>query len=622
MGPSSIWSESQGDIDLGFSNNQINLLDSGACGAFIHGIEDEFQEVRYASIDSICELSMRSGEFAIRAVEFLVDMFGDEIDEVRINSINSLRKISSKVQLREEQLHIVLAILEDSSRTIRHPVHNLLSSISLSNAQCVYATIHALLVNLQRYPEDLYSIFSCFKNIGANHKSFTEFLVEDLLRIDPKFLSTEPNVDDQAYIGILIVISNAAVANLNIIPLLPTFTFRHHKYLKDLYPSYFPASLESSSVIDPIKLNLQLLSIVVPPESQEGEGQEEGDFAKFFDESLALLEQTIELDRTNTDHALTALKKSARDLKRLASLDQSLQAKASFYSLYFECNSIILQLKRQQLGRRSNEMVGRLMTLTYELQHKFIGLDSSVPLHFMELRLFGHLIFLLSPSCSSSPDAIKLFVRRTKLTKRFCDENQLPLTQEVAVLDSISDFLSRLDSLDALTSSQLLQTFQNYRPKSIHMDSLLKKSSANIQLRGKWSEDHPAEFLSCLPLRLDLDGSLSNVTDLSSILIQCKFPNKTVKLLSLSPIDFTPIKPLRYSLNSTLSIQSSRLRAWTEQSSLAITVVKRYRPDLPEFDVQGLQEEGCLVKSEFAVVPISQDYPLHILPRSSVRKLK
>lgn len=38
----------EGDIDV--ESNEFHLLDSGACGSFIHGLEDEFQEVRNASI--------------------------------------------------------------------------------------------------------------------------------------------------------------------------------------------------------------------------------------------------------------------------------------------------------------------------------------------------------------------------------------------------------------------------------------------------------------------------------------------------------------------------------------------------------------------------------------------
>lgn len=55
----------------------------------------------------------RDNRFAARAIEFLVDMFNDEIEIVRVNSIVSVRKMCETgwVDLREEQLHVVLAVL-------------------------------------------------------------------------------------------------------------------------------------------------------------------------------------------------------------------------------------------------------------------------------------------------------------------------------------------------------------------------------------------------------------------------------------------------------------------------------------------------------------------------------
>lgn len=78
----------EGDIDV--ESDEFHILDSGACGSFIHGLEDEFQEVRNAAIgnqitvcgailmiltqiiDSICELCMYNEQLTKKAVEFLV----------------------------------------------------------------------------------------------------------------------------------------------------------------------------------------------------------------------------------------------------------------------------------------------------------------------------------------------------------------------------------------------------------------------------------------------------------------------------------------------------------------------------------------------------------------------
>uniref|UniRef100_A0A667XNR4 Integrator complex subunit 4 n=1 Tax=Myripristis murdjan TaxID=586833 RepID=A0A667XNR4_9TELE len=94
--------------------NAVNLIASGACGAFVHGLEDEMYEVRIAAVEALCLLARSSPSFAEKCLDFLVDMFNDEIEEVRLQSIHVLREISTHITLREDQLDTVLAVLEVS----------------------------------------------------------------------------------------------------------------------------------------------------------------------------------------------------------------------------------------------------------------------------------------------------------------------------------------------------------------------------------------------------------------------------------------------------------------------------------------------------------------------------
>ena len=55
---------------------------------------------------------MNSPSFAMQSLDYLVDMFNDEIETVRLKAINSLRQISANMELREDQLESVLSILE------------------------------------------------------------------------------------------------------------------------------------------------------------------------------------------------------------------------------------------------------------------------------------------------------------------------------------------------------------------------------------------------------------------------------------------------------------------------------------------------------------------------------
>lgn len=90
----------------------LNLIASGACGAFIHGLEDECLEVRAEAVDSLCSLAVKSPQFAAKSIDFLVDMFNDEIESVRLKAILSLTRILHYVLLGDDQVDIVVSVLE------------------------------------------------------------------------------------------------------------------------------------------------------------------------------------------------------------------------------------------------------------------------------------------------------------------------------------------------------------------------------------------------------------------------------------------------------------------------------------------------------------------------------
>ena len=105
----------------------VSLISSGACGAFVHGLEDEFFEVRNAAVDSLCELATHSAPFADLSQDFLVDMLNDEIEAVRLNAIGSIRKICGHFRLREDQLDIMLNVLKDFNFHIRESLREMLA---------------------------------------------------------------------------------------------------------------------------------------------------------------------------------------------------------------------------------------------------------------------------------------------------------------------------------------------------------------------------------------------------------------------------------------------------------------------------------------------------------------
>ena len=94
--------------------DNLNLVTGGSCGAFIHGLEDEFLEVRGESVDALCDLAIACPKLAAKSIDFLVDMFNDEIEAVRLKAIIALTRITHYVLLSDDQIEIVLSVIEVS----------------------------------------------------------------------------------------------------------------------------------------------------------------------------------------------------------------------------------------------------------------------------------------------------------------------------------------------------------------------------------------------------------------------------------------------------------------------------------------------------------------------------
>jgi len=176
--------------------DSISLMSSGACGAFVHGLEDEFLEVRSAAVESLCQLSISNNHFANMALDFMVDMFNDEIEDVRLKAIDSLRLISEHIILRDDQLETILGALEDFSQEVREGLHRMLAACRMSTTAGLKLAVDKLLDNLKRYPQDKRSTYRCLQSIGGKHAELVVPLVPYFLSIHPFCDMAEPDVEN------------------------------------------------------------------------------------------------------------------------------------------------------------------------------------------------------------------------------------------------------------------------------------------------------------------------------------------------------------------------------------------------------------------------------------------
>lgn len=180
------------------SGDNISLIESGACGAIVQGLEDEFYEVRLASVNSLCQLALINPAFAQRSLDSLVDMFNDEIESVRLQAIYSLTKISEHIVLREDQIEVMLGSLEDYSVEVREGLHLMLGACKVSTRACLTMVLGKVLDVLSKYPQDKLSAFGCMQKIGMKHPELCMSLTPQLIGDHPFFDSAEQDVEDPA----------------------------------------------------------------------------------------------------------------------------------------------------------------------------------------------------------------------------------------------------------------------------------------------------------------------------------------------------------------------------------------------------------------------------------------
>ena len=76
--------------------------------------------------------------------------------------------------------------------------------------------------------------------LGKNNPNLVLPLMPEFLCLHPYFDTPEPEMDDPAYISVLVLVFNAASGNRTALPMFQEHTWRHFTYLRDSIPNMVP----------------------------------------------------------------------------------------------------------------------------------------------------------------------------------------------------------------------------------------------------------------------------------------------------------------------------------------------------------------------------------------------
>lgn len=629
----SAWAD---DAPKDVDHESSQLMSGGACGAFVHGLEDEMMEVRTASVDSLTELACHRihSKFPQAALDFLVDCLNDEIEAVRLNAVNSLHKIMQNVALLEDQLENVLCAMEDHCKEIREGIHQLLSNCSLTSKFCLNETVMKLLKNLTKYPKDRHSIWKAYKHLGQHHSQLVYLLVPHLLSCHPYFDMPEPNMDDPGYIGVLILVFNAAENCSKMAQLFPDHVVRHYQYLRDSIPNLVPQQIKLTTFASGDEVCLHS-----PPRRTESSS----DPSEFLERALERV-KNLQMHDSRTQRSLLLC--TINDLKHIARVAPSVSPTATSSAIFLQTQLLLSEVVEATAQSGSTSMriqhsefarpaVTQIKELTYELEHLFLGISTEEVALLRQMRLKAEALEFLvemqqvhnSQSFSVPPPPVlcQSFFNVIQDVRSYLSKHDMTpdsfsktLFNEVLKLDPTKKF--------SLVLKLLRPLLYHHSVSSVTFSNTMLQSKVIIH-QPKSRTDASISFAAGLATSIEIDATAVNVPcPIKELRVQVKYPDLKTQTALLQASDLKQVGPLEYHINtkvSTVCIDSSnRLLLHVSEQIKSLLDLLFYQMYLSHHR----WTDACHIKLQFVKVfsrnvPQNSDSDLHFLPISDIVEL-
>ncbi|KAL6574549.1 hypothetical protein OROMI_011834 [Orobanche minor] len=530
-----------------------------AAFAFVHGLEDEFYQVRTSACHALQMLMVLSAKFA------------------------------------QSHVHMLFGALVDNNALIRSTVRKTLQFTKLHKLAMVKSCIDGLVKNLELYPQDEADIFHVLYKIGQIHGKFVTRIIHEVSQ------ELEPSVEGKLVFDkvraaalLLLAISTPVSIERQICSIPPQLYSYAVTLLGRLSRGLFRV-MDQNTLLAYLS-HCSRFTISSTSESFEGEvldfSLEDGylNLSKMSDETSSLFPGSLELkDVTPSsphDYLLNANVKASnymeivfrkvvdlwplihigctaevvrilRNLKEeLKNFSRESRQPASvlvFAMKYLRVIKLLGEAWACCFSQRNLQfkgmgfletLLGTMERRLKEMLYRFPGLSREGKLHILELLLVSYVLRL---SCRG-PYFFEICMKKVNFVLRRVEnlraEGSIELTDFITDLQNKTCEIS--DSEDGLIDT--LDLFQ----KSLHLFSLkrillseeLEYIEAEVDVRDNDCEN-PFPFVSGLPVGLPLDITLSHVSSETRLWVAISLGEKSTQFVFLDLQEFGGYDALR-----------------------------------------------------------------------------
>lgn len=443
-------------------------------------------------------------------------------------------------------------------------------------------------------------------------------LVPELLSTHPFFDTAEPDMDDPAYIAVLVLIFNAAKTCPTMPALFSDHTFRHYAYLRDSLSHLVPALRLPGR-----KLVSSGLSPNITPHEDPSH--------QFLQQSLERVYSLQHLDPQGTQELLEF---TIRDLQRLGELQSELAGVADFSATYLRCQLLLIKALQEKLWNvaaplylKQSDLASaaakQIMEETYKMEFMYSGVENKqvVIIHHMRLQAKA-LQLIVTARTARGVDPLfgmcEKFLQEVDFFQR-CFIADLPHLQD-SFVDRLLDLMPRLMTSKPAEVVKILQamlrqsTFLHLPlPEQIH-----KASATIIEPAGE--SDNPLRFTSGLVVALDVDATLEHVQDpQNTVKVQVLYPDGQAQMIHPKPADFRNPGPGRHRLITQVFLSHT---AWTEPCQVEVRLLLAYNSSsrIPKSPwIEGGEMSPQVETGIEGTIPFSKSVKVYIMPKPARR---
>ncbi|XP_072997990.1 protein SIEL isoform X1 [Typha latifolia] len=548
-----------GNITLGKLDKESKFRFSCAAGIFIHGIEDEFFEVRTIACRSLGMLTKFSVQFADDALNLLMDMLNDDAEVVRLQVLQTLFDMATydRLQVQEKHMHMFLGLLGDFNASIRSSARKTLRLMKLPKLEIFKSAIDGLIGNLETYPEEEEDIFFVLFSLGVDHRKFSVKLAKDLAKQIGPSCDGELTLDSHKVAAVLVLSISLPFAGENFacdippvifsyaIPLLGRIAFALQgvidqdsvlahlcrnsgmpfldktlgsKEAGQICSSSLPVWSIASKVSNKETVSHMSEILKHPEQSRQEDEYLNEEFMRPMELILETVGETWPLTKSySTYEVRRTLRTCQEELEMIAwNAPGLVSASVDFVSQYIQVVQLIAEAWEKMQPKSSHDVGSMTLDILVEklemslrrMRHGFPGLPCQMEYHVLELTLLANLLKVSKAGFFSDLGLMKIRVIISRL-ESLCAEGSYKLSDFAQELKGAIAPRAKADVPHQINVYNFLKLFN---PQQIRLVGKFKNIKAEVQALDNDSEN-PLIYVSGLPVGIRFRITLYNISD-------------------------------------------------------------------------------------------------------------